>query len=327
MYDGLTDSLHSGPLRTRIMQVRDRGIVVEIPAIPAVGSSPLSSAGAFYLENKRGFDANLVPIIEGNPRGYQSVDLQTARGSTATRVASGNLSVISGGANNTASGWLSTVIGGYANSSSGQSSVSGGYSCTASGAYAVTLGYACASNGTTSIALGNASIASANFSVALGIYSGTTRTASFAIGGYDATSQWQHSCVFVRRTTTDATPADLTIDGLAPTGTAIATSNRVIIAANTALDCTIYVTGLQKKTEGNGYASYIRRCVITRDNSNNTTVSAVQTIGTDIETDAVWDVAITADNTNEALVVTVTGEAAKTIRWYARIEANEITHA
>jgi hypothetical protein len=148
-----------------------------------------------------------------------------------------------------------------------------------------------------------------------------------AHGGTTAHRQWQHSNIFVRRETTNATPAQLTIDGAAETGTTITTSNRVIIAANTIVDAMIYVTGVRKKTEGNDYCSYIRRAVITRDNSNNTTISTVATIGTDIETNAGYDVAVTADDTNEALVVTVTGVAAHSMRWFARIEANELTYA
>ena len=48
-----------------------------------------------------------------------------------------------------------------------------------------------------------------------------------------------------------------------------------------------------------------------------TTVVAEDTVG--------WDCAVTADNTNDALIITVTGEANKTIRWGARIELTEVT--
>lgn len=39
---------------------------------------------------------------------------------------------------------------------------------------------------------------------------------------------------------------------------------------------------------------------------------------------AAWDVALTADTTNGALILTVTGEAAKTIRWTARVDLSEL---
>jgi hypothetical protein len=43
------------------------------------------------------------------------------------------------------------------------------------------------------------------------------------------------------------------------------------------------------------------------------------------EDTAAWDCDVTADSTNSALIITVTGEAAKTIRWVARIDLTEVT--
>jgi hypothetical protein len=44
------------------------------------------------------------------------------------------------------------------------------------------------------------------------------------------------------------------------------------------------------------------------------------------ETNAGWDVALTADTTNGSLKLAVTGEAAKTIRWVAVMDAVVITN-
>ena len=40
-----------------------------------------------------------------------------------------------------------------------------------------------------------------------------------------------------------------------------------------------------------------------------------------------WVVALTADNTNNALAITCTGEAAHNIRWVANIQTSEETYA
>ncbi|MCS7303471.1 MAG: hypothetical protein NZ606_08570, partial [Candidatus Kapabacteria bacterium] len=61
----------------------------------------------------------------GNQRGWHAVDLQSAR-DQATQVASGNASVIGGGAYNTASGAVGVVAGGGANVASGNASTVGG---------------------------------------------------------------------------------------------------------------------------------------------------------------------------------------------------------
>lgn len=58
----------------------------------------------------------------GNKRGINAVDLQLKR-IAATEVASGDLSVLLGGQNNTASGLLAIIVGGENNTSSGERSV------------------------------------------------------------------------------------------------------------------------------------------------------------------------------------------------------------
>jgi hypothetical protein len=71
----------------------------------------------------------------GNARGANAVDWQTARG-TAGQVASGQLSFIGGGTNNTASQYNATVVGGFGNTVSNVASfVGSGSTNTASGQY------------------------------------------------------------------------------------------------------------------------------------------------------------------------------------------------
>lgn len=43
------------------------------------------------------------------------------------------------------------------------------------------------------------------------------------------------------------------------------------------------------------------------------------------EDTAAWDVDVLADDANDALVIKVTGEAAKTINWVARVTTAEVT--
>jgi hypothetical protein len=43
------------------------------------------------------------------------------------------------------------------------------------------------------------------------------------------------------------------------------------------------------------------------------------------EDTAAWDVIAQADDTNDALAIKVTGEAAKSISWVAHVEVTEIT--
>ena len=51
--------------------------------------------------------------------------------------------------------------------------------------------------------------------------------------------------------------------------------------------------------------------------------SAVHTI----QNSSSWTVALSADDTNEALAITVTGEGSHNIRWVANIATSEVTYA
>jgi hypothetical protein len=54
--------------------------------------------------------------------------------------------------------------------------------------------------------------------------------------------------------------------------------------------------------------------LIIRDSANNTTLVS-GTVVTVYEDDASWDVAIAADDINEALIIIVTGDAVNTVQW------------
>ena len=70
---------------------------------------------------------------------------------------------------------------------------------------------------------------------------------------------------------------------------------------------------------------YKRMCIIQRTAGTVALAGTVQTIGTDIETDSTWGIAITADDTaNKGLNVMVTGAAGQSIAWICDIEALEI---
>jgi hypothetical protein len=113
----------------------------------------------------------------GNKRGNNAVDLQTARNS-ATQVASGIYSTISGGSQNTANLQYSSVGGGSQNTAKGPySRVSGGSANTASG-------------GSSNISGGaNNSAAGSGSTVTGGFYNTASGDYSSVIGGIQNTAQ------------------------------------------------------------------------------------------------------------------------------------------
>ncbi len=77
--------------------------------------------------------------------------------------------------------------------------------------------------------------------------------------------------------------------------------------------------------QSGGTSAFFLRQVIVKNYVNTVSLEgSVQTVGADINPVG-WPVpVITADNTNKALVITVTGAAASNIRWSATIQAQEI---
>jgi len=283
----------------------------------------------------------------GNARGTDAVDLQRNR-SVATQVASGDRSFLGGGDGNRASASDSAALGGAGNVNSGAYSASvGGDTNTNSNDYAASLGGVGNSNSATASASvggvnnANSGTSSASCGGSDNINSGpnaaslggTTNTNSgieaASIGGTLATAHLrgqvvsgadasrQHTITLKPYVdTTNATPTALFLNG---------TTERMTIPTDQAWLADICVHG--RSAGGTEYAAYHRSCLIENTAGTTQIRGAVSTIGTDVESDAALDVGITADNTNDALIVTVTGKAATNMRWQATIQLNQITYA
>jgi hypothetical protein len=211
--------------------------------------------------------------------------------------ASGIGSVVIGGATNVASGLGSAVISGYqSNTASGtESLVINGYISTASGRGSIASGISC-------LAANYAQFAkSSNAPVA---------------GGAQLNLQPMYT------STTDATATVLNISNTA--------TDRVVIPAKRACTVTGLITAYSDATDGYKVASWEIKCVIERNASNVTRIVGTPTI-TQLaaDTDAAgWAVtSVTADDTNEALAITVTGEAATNIRWQGTLLYGQVGHA
>lgn len=107
-------------------------------------------------------------------------------------------------------------------------------------------------------------------------------------------------------TTTDATPTEIFLDGSAV---------RQSVASDSTIMFEIFVAARRTDVD-NESAGYIFRGVIDNNAGTTALVGAVTAVYTNEDT-AAWAVAVTADNVNDALVITVTGENAKTISWKA----------
>ena len=72
------------------------------------------------------------------------------------------------------------------------------------------------------------------------------------------------------------------------------------------------------------YASWRIEGLLVNDGGTTTLANSATTI---IDNQSSWGMALSADNTNNALAITCTGEASHNIRWVANIRTTEVTYA
>ena len=279
----------------------------------------------------KGSGALLVAVPDntatgGNKRGSQSVDLQRAR-TTAAQVASGQYSAVLSGYKNTASNTAGLVAGGENNTSSGAYSfIGGGNANAASAQYATIAG----GDANSASALG-ATVGGGSSNTASGINSaiqggtgattrGITGAEAYATGSFFSQGLSQRERFVMYRGTTDATPTRLSTGGAAH-----ATTNQPVLP-NTSVYAFVGRIAVREAATGDCAAWEVKGVI--KRGANAAATSIVGTVtSSSIAADtgaSPWSVSITADTTLGCLAITVTGEAAHTLRWVADIETVEV---
>lgn len=123
--------------------------------------------------------------------------------------------------------------------------------------------------------------------------------------------------------TTGATSTELTTNGL--TGSGI--TNRIAVPNDTSFSCKVYIVA--KQSGSANCAKFDREFLITNNSGTTALQGAVATIGTDIASVplAAASVSITANNTNDAINISVTGIALTLLNWTARVEITASKYA
>lgn len=254
------------------------------------------------------------------------ISLNKTGGSSAgyyAAVVGGNLnsansqySFIGGGDSNTVSGSYSAILGGSGNSiTNSYSGILGGASNTASGSNSVVVGgTANSANATVSAVVGGA------YGIARSIFGNFVTPASSSPITASSGRQ-QLATLLLGRQTTDATATVLTSNS-----SAASTTNQVILPNNSAY----YFKGsvIANVTGGGDTKAWTFDGAIKRGATAASTTIVGSTV-TSMYADAgatTWIITVTADTTNGGLAVTVTGQAATTIRWVCKIETTEVTY-
>lgn len=209
-----------------------------------------------------------------------------------------------------------------------------GNTALASVSGAVALGASTTASSTNSVAIGNSATASGSRSIAIGSNVSATRANSVAVG-YNAVANIigeytyagtvfstagdaQTSKYILLATTSNATPTLLTAD-LGAAGV----TNQIVLS----LDSTLIFRGqLVARNTGSNTDSMVwefrgaARCGLL----NSTTLIGTPSIDLIASDGSPWSVAVAASTSQDAVRITVTGEAGKTIRWIATVDTTEV---
>jgi len=117
--------------------------------------------------------------------------------------------------------------------------------------------------------------------------------------------------------TTNATATALTFDGAAASA-----ANQIVAASDTAITFDGTITALQNGAQS--YGSWKIEGLLVNDGGTTTLVNSVITT---ISNPSNWGISLSADNTNNALSITATGEASHNIRWGSTIRTTEVTYS
>jgi hypothetical protein len=311
----------------------------------AIGSEAVA-AGAYSValgKSRTGGGSSLAAAIDNNTStygaggAYFSIAIgYRAKTTTNYGVAIGYNAICSAGdiataigPHSTASGWYSSAIGGLSlTASQTHASAIGGGTNTASSTYATVIG-------------GGSNTSSAPYSIVTGGRNNTSSGQYSRTGGYYSTSQgingkdvWasgrfsiqgdaQTGTMVLRSDTTDATPEALTTDN-----STAGTTNQVILPNNSAYGFTGIIVAREAAASTDDFAVWEIKGGAVRGATAATTALGTYNINKISESAgaANWSIALSADTTNGAVAITVTGEAAHNIRWVATINTSEVTY-
>jgi hypothetical protein len=262
---------------------------------------------------------SVVPIVDADDDTTKKLTVEGVKSALAyNNTVGGSGSYVTTGSENTVSGDNSLVGGGTNNEiSSDKSFIGAGEQNNASG-YASFIGAGNtnqASANYTSVLNGTFCTASQPYAIASGFYGRANLRGqrSHSAGRFTREGDAQYVDFVLRNRTTNATPTELFLDG---------SSERIAFGPDNAYFLTVEVAGFSET--GADAAHYIRKVAISNVSGTTALIGSVSTIGTDVETQAGYDVAITADDIDDGLVITVTGAAATNIRWVAFVSGVQL---
>jgi hypothetical protein len=279
--------------------------------------------------------SSFAAVIYNNTSSYGTSGTNSiAMGYLSKATGIGNINI---GYQGYATGASGSVALGYRARATGTNAIclgQSGYS-TASGDQSLAIGYGITSSGTSSAGIGRSHTISGDYCTALGRNSTIESNGDYSLamgyeakisqhgknahasGKFAAAGDAQGGQFILRADTTDATATVLTTNN----STAAAT-NQIVAASDTCITFDGTITAMQNGAQA--YASFRIEGLLVNDGGTTTLANSATTV---IQNLSSWGMALSADNTNNALAITCTGEASHNIRWVANIRTTEVTYA
>ena len=313
----------------------------------ALGRTTTASGNDSFAFGSSAVASNTNAIALGtNTDATQNSSIAIGTGAQATSAYSFAVGRNSGGGSAVATGGASaTALGGsYASGADSLAAAIANNTATygATGSNSVVMGSLAKASGSWSFAAGRNSQSTSQYSVVLGGYSSfATKDYAYAFGhrasadvigkyaygvftsGDVGTSQGGYYVLALN--TTDATASPLVTNGGSNAGS---TTNQIILPNNSVYGFTGTVIAREDSSSTDDFAVWEIKGGAVRGASAATTALGSYNINKISESAgaANWSIALSADTTNGAVAITVTGEAAHNIRWVATVNTTEVTY-
>jgi len=237
----------------------------------------------------------------------------------------GAAAVSLGSSYNSGAGSFAAVIDNNTSSygASGANSIAMGYQAKATGNKSVCISQESTASGSNSVVIGGyGNVADATYSFASGQYADTKSIfgkMARANGRFSATGDAQFGTFVLRSDTTDATAEPMTT---ANTPTSSLNITQIVVPSNAAF--AFHGTIVAKQSGSANAAAWKVEGLIVNNGGTTTLTNSATTV---ISNTPSWSMALSADDTNDALAITVTGAASTDIRWVATIHTSEVIYA
>ena len=267
-------------------------------------NSVASGSGSLALGNvSRSSGAQSISLGDSYASGTDSFAAAIANNTSSYGATGANSIAL--GKQNKSTATISTAIGGQNNVASNNYAFVTGNGSTASGYASLSLGHETTASDFYTVATGGKSVAALYGKVA------------HASGNFSANGDAQGGQFILRADTADATATVLTANN-----STAGSTNQIVAASDTCITFDGTITAMQNGAQA--YASWKIEGLLVNDGGTTTLANSATTVISNADG---WGMALSADNTNNALAITCTGEASHNIRWVANIRTTEVTYA